>query len=261
MLDVEQDAAVMKPGAGPGAVRQGEQLPQCAVEVAVVSHSSMLWFVCEQSARLVLHELLPQFPPLQRVPVFVLVSQMLPQPPQLVASLLRSLQVLPLQTVKLVLQARTQAFAGQDQLEPLAGTAPQPTPQPVQLVVLEATSQPSLVTSQLRCEESQVGVHTELEQAVELAPLNEQMVLQAPQLFESFEVSVSQPLVLGAPDWQSRKLPVQLQLQLAVPASGRLQVAAEAWPATVSQTVPQAPQLLGVFTNVSQPLSAAGAAG
>src|SRR6185436_11217571 len=79
------------------------------------------------------------------------------------ASFCRSLQVLPLQTVKLLLQLRTQDFDGQDQLEPLAGTAPHPVPQAVQLVALEVVSQPSLLVAlvlQLWCVESHTGVQT-----------------------------------------------------------------------------------------------------
>ena len=43
--------------------------------------------------------------------------------------------------------------------------------------------------------------------------------------------------------------------------SGRLQTAPELWPLVVSHLTPQPPQLLVVLTTVSQPSSAAGAAG
>jgi hypothetical protein len=160
----------MKPDGG---VMQGAQVPQCAVLSASVSHSSWLWFVCEQSAWLRLHELLVQLPPLQAVPLLLLVSQTVPQAPQLAESVERFLQVLPLQTEKLTLQLNAQDFAVQVQAMPFCGKLPHPTPQAVQLpAALVAISQPSLLVAsalQSKCVASHTGVHTPAMQVVEVA--------------------------------------------------------------------------------------------
>jgi hypothetical protein len=176
-------------GAAAGAERQAAQVPQWAVVSASVSHSSWLWLVCEQSAWLRLHELLLHEPPVQAVPVLLVVLQTLPQAPQLAASVCRSLQVLPLQTVKLTLQLRTQLLAVHVQAAPFCGKLPHPTLQAVQLPeALAVTSQPSLLAAselQSKCVESHAGVHTPAMQLVDVAPAVEQILPQAPQLLAS----------------------------------------------------------------------------